>query len=135
MPRGGIEAKEIWLCFQIAGTHARAGTSNNNTNKIFLWIGSVPGYRSIRSMPSHPNLSQKRSVEQVAGPLPLISRHLIALRLEDGGKVVSSKRDGTELELVRDGVADRRFDQLGITRCGELRFDLAGSDLRRLEQI
>ncbi|RWF94113.1 MAG: hypothetical protein EOR30_19165 [Mesorhizobium sp.] len=56
VPRGGFEAKEIWLCFQIVDTHTRAGIANKNTNKIFLWIGSVPGYRSIRSMPSDPNL-------------------------------------------------------------------------------
>ncbi|WP_210237044.1 hypothetical protein, partial [Mesorhizobium sp. M8A.F.Ca.ET.213.01.1.1] len=56
VPRGGFEAKEIWLCFQIVDAHTRAGIANKNTNKIFLWIGSVPGNRSIRSMPSHPNL-------------------------------------------------------------------------------
>lgn len=56
VPRGGIKAKEIWLCFQIVGTHARAGIANKNTNKIFLWIGSVPGYRAIRSMPLQLNL-------------------------------------------------------------------------------
>lgn len=31
------------LCFQMVRAHAIAGLANKNTNKIFLWIGLVPG--------------------------------------------------------------------------------------------
>ncbi len=44
VPRGGIQAKEIWLSFQVVTTHAIARLTNKNTNKIFLWIGSVPEF-------------------------------------------------------------------------------------------
>lgn len=36
---------------------AMAELTNKNTNKIFLWIGSVPDHFSVRTMPSHPKLS------------------------------------------------------------------------------
>jgi hypothetical protein len=45
VPRGGIQIKEICLGFQLVGDLAATGQTNKNTNKIFLWIGSVPELR------------------------------------------------------------------------------------------
>jgi hypothetical protein len=49
--RGGIQVKEIWLCFQIIDRHPLAILSNKNTNKIFLWIGSVPNIVAADASP------------------------------------------------------------------------------------
>jgi hypothetical protein len=42
VPRGGIQVKKIKFCFQVLGGSLAAPATNNNTNKIFLWIGSFP---------------------------------------------------------------------------------------------
>ncbi|ESX22195.1 hypothetical protein X766_00055 [Mesorhizobium sp. LSJC255A00] len=42
VPRGGIQVKKIPFCFQILRGMLAASATNINTNKIFLWIGSVP---------------------------------------------------------------------------------------------
>lgn len=42
VPRGGIQVSKIMSCFQILREVATAAVANRNTNKIFLWIGSVP---------------------------------------------------------------------------------------------
>ncbi|MER8517726.1 hypothetical protein NKH47_33220, partial [Mesorhizobium sp. M1060] len=42
VPRGGIQVKKIPFCFQILRGMLAASDTNINTNKIFLWIGSVP---------------------------------------------------------------------------------------------
>ncbi|PZV37216.1 hypothetical protein B5V02_12805 [Mesorhizobium kowhaii] len=47
VPRGGIQVKEICFCFHIVDYSPPAILSNENTNKIFLWIGSVPEYCSL----------------------------------------------------------------------------------------
>ncbi|SIT55794.1 hypothetical protein BQ8794_240001 [Mesorhizobium prunaredense] len=59
VPRGGIQAVENLLCFQMVRTHAIAGLANKNTNKIFLWIGSVPDIALFAQCHRVPTLSQK----------------------------------------------------------------------------
>lgn len=42
VPRGGIQVEKIPFSFQRLMRRLAASATNRNTNKIFLWIGSVP---------------------------------------------------------------------------------------------
>ena len=45
VPRGGIQVNEIWLRLQVVVVRTATALTNRNTNKIFLWTGSVPKRR------------------------------------------------------------------------------------------
>lgn len=55
VPRGGIQVKEIRLRFLMVRTHIATVPTNRSTNKIFLWISSVPKF-SVCSTPAYPHL-------------------------------------------------------------------------------